>query len=130
MRNRNIRRDAEICADNQLSVSEAKGRPSLTEIFYAAVPEHLLLHYAVKNGLKLDPNFIDSIKVTIRKELSARHVPSLILAVPDIPYTVNGKKVEIPVRRILEGQKVCATGSLMNPDCLEYFRHIPELSQW
>ena len=45
-------------------------------------------------------------------------------------YTMNMKKVEVPVRRIIEGQKLSATGSLANPDSLDYYRSIPELSQW
>lgn len=45
-------------------------------------------------------------------------------------YTINMKKVEVPVRRIIEGQKLTATGSLANPNCLDYYRNIPELNQW
>ncbi|CAF3545719.1 unnamed protein product [Rotaria socialis] len=72
----------------------------------------------------------DRIKAAIRQQLSARHVPELILQVPDIPYTISMKKVEVPVRRIIEGKQIHATGSLANPECLEHYRNIPELNKW
>jgi len=40
------------------------------------------------------------------------------------------KKVEVPIRRIIEGQQPHATGSLANPNCLDYYRNIPELNKW
>lgn len=52
---------------------------------------------------------------------SARHVPARILAVRGIPFTVNGKKVEIPVKKLLNGDKGIAginLTTLMNPECL------------
>ncbi|CAF2154548.1 unnamed protein product [Rotaria magnacalcarata] len=77
-----------------------------------------------------DKSLVDRIKAAIRQQLSARHVPELILQVPDIPYTINMKKVEVPVRRIIEGKQIHATGSLVNPECLEYYRNISELNKW
>jgi hypothetical protein len=40
------------------------------------------------------------------------------------------KKVEVPIRRIIEGHQIHATGSLFNPNCLDYYRNIPELNKW
>jgi len=88
----------------------------------------LKLPTGTTNGL--DKSLVDRIKTAIRQQLSARHVPEVIVQVPDIPYTINMKKVEVPVRRIIEGQKLTATGSLANPNCLDYYRNIPELNQW
>ncbi|CAF0817531.1 unnamed protein product [Rotaria sordida] len=79
---------------------------------------------------RLEKSLIDRIKIAIRQQLSARHVPGLILQIPDIPYTINMKKVEVPIRRIIEGRQIHATGSLANPDCLDYYRNIPELNKW
>jgi len=79
---------------------------------------------------QLEQTLVNRIKTAIRQQLSARHVPEVIVQVPDIPYTINMKKVEVPVRRIIEGQTIHATGSLANPTCLEYYRNIPELSKW
>ncbi|CAF2401648.1 unnamed protein product [Rotaria sp. Silwood2] len=78
----------------------------------------------------LEKSLVDRIKTAIRQQLSARHVPEVILQVPDIPYTINMKKVEVPVRRIIEGKQIHATGSLVNPDCLDHYRNIPELNKW
>ena len=66
----------------------------------------------------------------IRARLSARHVPALILPIIDIPYTVNGKKVEVAVKKILVGEEVKNKGALANPDCLELFKNIPETKVW
>ncbi|MEM4503821.1 MAG: hypothetical protein QXW59_02955, partial [Archaeoglobaceae archaeon] len=55
-----------------------------------------------------------------------RHVPALILEAPDIPYTVNMKKVEIAVRNIIHGKPVTNRGSLLNPESLDYFEKIRE----
>ena len=40
------------------------------------------------------------------------------------------KKVEVPIRRIIEGQQIHTTGTLVNPQCLDYYRNIPELNKW
>ena len=43
---------------------------------------------------------------------------------------MNGKKVEVPVRRVIEGHHITPSSSLVNPNSLEQFKHIPELKQW
>ena len=58
--------------------------------------------------------------------MNARHVPSLILEISDIPYTVNGKKVEVAVKKILAGQSVKNQGALTNPQSLDLFKNIKE----
>jgi acetoacetyl-CoA synthetase len=65
-----------------------------------------------------------SINATIRSDNSPRHVPDEIIAVPDIPYTISGKKTETPVKKILMGRdarEVINTGSLRNPQSLDFF---------
>jgi len=64
------------------------------------------------------------IKGKIRKENSPRHVPSVMLEVPDIPRTISGKKVETAVRNILNGGIVDNEDALANPESLEFFRHL------
>ena len=62
------------------------------------------------------------IETTLRRELSPRHVPDHILSVPDIPYTLSGKKLEVPVKRVLMGASpnaVAAPGTLRNPAALD-----------
>ncbi|KAF9436500.1 hypothetical protein BGZ76_003755 [Entomortierella beljakovae] len=79
--------------------------------------------------LPLDSNLVNKIKVHIRNQLSPRHVPAFILKTKDIPYTINGKKVEIAVKKIISGQKVVPSGTLVNPESLDLYYDIPELRQ-
>ncbi|KAI4257369.1 MAG: hypothetical protein L6R42_005717 [Xanthoria sp. 1 TBL-2021] len=78
--------------------------------------------------LKMAPKstFSDSlmqdIKSTIRKELSARHVPGIIDECPEIPVTVNGKKVEVAVKNIVCGLNVRTSASIANAESLEWYR--------
>ena len=67
---------------------------------------------------------------TVRTRLSARHVPALILPIAEIPYTINGKKVEVAVKRILVGEEVRNKNALANPECLELYKNIPQTSVW
>jgi acetoacetyl-CoA synthetase len=65
-----------------------------------------------------------SIRKWIRQEASARHVPSLIIQVPEIPYTRSGKKVELAVRAIVCGAEPSNRGSLANPASLDNFEKL------
>ncbi|KAH0602694.1 uncharacterized protein H6S33_008344 [Morchella sextelata] len=58
----------------------------------------------------------------IRRELSARHVPAVVEACPEIPVTTNGKKVEVAVKQILCGMDVAVSASVANAGCLAWFR--------
>ena len=55
-------------------------------------------------------------------------MPAKVLQVPDIPRTLNGKKVEIAVTRIIHGEPVGNRDALANPEALDAFRDLPELS--
>ena len=59
---------------------------------------------------------------------SPRHVPAKILAAPDIPYTLNMKKVEIAVQKTLHGQQVDNKDALKNPESLDFFAETEELN--
>ncbi|HEY8449971.1 MAG TPA: acetoacetate--CoA ligase, partial [Bacillota bacterium] len=64
------------------------------------------------------------IRDRIREELSPRHVPDAILAAPAIPLTLNGKKMEVPVRRILMGhpvERAVNRDSMANPEAIDFF---------
>lgn len=78
----------------------------------------------------LSADLVKRLSSTIRSRLSARHVPALILPISDIPYTVNGKKVEVAIKRILVGEEVRNKGALANPECLELYKNIPETKVW
>ncbi|KAG0019121.1 hypothetical protein BGZ80_006266 [Entomortierella chlamydospora] len=77
----------------------------------------------------LDENLVNKIKAHIRSQLSPRHVPAFVLKTKDIPYTINGKKVEIAVKKIISGQTVVPSGTLVNPESLDLYYNIPELKQ-
>ncbi|MEM0482904.1 MAG: acetoacetyl-coenzyme A synthetase [Nitrososphaerota archaeon] len=67
---------------------------------------------------------IDRIKRALREMASPRHVPAIVMEVPDILYTFNMKKVEIAVANIVNGRKVTNEASIMNPESLDYFEKI------
>jgi acetoacetyl-CoA synthetase len=60
----------------------------------------------------------------IREKLSARHVPDGVFAIPEVPRTLSGKKLEVPVRRILLGhpaEKAVNRDSMANPGAIDWF---------
>lgn len=84
----------------------------------------LILFVALAEGLTLDEGLRRRIAEALRTELSPRHVPDRILAVPKIPTTLNGKRLEVPIKRILLGARpedVLSRGALSDPDALEPF---------
>tara|TARA_B100000686_G_scaffold72987_1_gene78719 strand:- start:12178 stop:14130 length:1953 start_codon:yes stop_codon:yes gene_type:complete len=84
--------------------------------------EEIVLCIKLRENCKLDNNFCREIRSIIKKNASPRHVPSKIYEVKDIPYTMNGKRVEGAARWILEGKDVPNLGSLSNPDCLKEYK--------
>ena len=68
------------------------------------------------------------IKSTIKNTCSPRHVPQKILTIKDIPYTINGKKVELAVKHIIQDIEVKNQDSLANPEVLDYYKEIEELN--
>lgn len=92
--------------------------------------ERVLLFLKMCSGHSVTDDLISRLRSTIRTQLSARHVPALILPIQDIPYTVNGKKVEIAVKKLLAGEKVKNKGALANPECLDLYTNIPETQVW
>ena len=87
-------------------------------------PGRLLLFVALADGAELDDDLRRRLATSLRSELSPRHVPDEVHAVPGIPRTLSGKKLEIPVKRILTGTppaEAASRGSLANPTTLDYF---------
>lgn len=92
--------------------------------------ERVILFVKTKSPELFNQSLVDGIKTKIRTDLSTRHVPSVILPITEIPYTLNGKKVEVPVRRVIEGQNVTPSSSLVNPKCLDLYKNIDALKKW
>jgi acetoacetyl-CoA synthetase len=81
----------------------------------------IILFVVTKNGLKLSLDLIDRIKINIRNSASPRHVPSKIIEIKDVPRTISGKKVELAVSRLINGESIDNKDALSNPDSLEQF---------
>ena len=89
--------------------------------------QRIILFVLMINDLPLEKDIIDQIKFQIKNSCSPRHIPSKIIKVKGIPYTINGKKVEVAVKKVIEGKTVTNKESLSNPETLSQFRNIPEL---
>jgi acetoacetyl-CoA synthetase len=85
---------------------------------------HLLLFVVPAPGVTIDDDVRADLCRTLRSALSPRHVPDEIVAVPAVPYSRTGKKLEVPVKKILRGgdpKAVASAGALMDPDALDAF---------
>jgi len=89
----------------------------------------VILFVQMAAGYELTEDLIAKIKHTIRVNASPRHVPAKILAVPDIPYTLNMKKVELAVKKVIHNQPVLNKDALRNPTALNCFVNIKELQE-
>jgi acetoacetyl-CoA synthetase len=83
----------------------------------------LLLYVVLEDGASLD-EARERIRVAIRADLSPRHVPDEVIAIAEVPRTLNGKKCEVPVKRVLAGvplQQAVSEGALKNPAAMNPF---------
>ena len=87
----------------------------------------VILFVKMAKGCNLNEDLINQIKKDIRLNASPRHVPAKIIAVPDIPYTLNMKKVELAVKKVIHGQEVKNKDALKNPEALDFFSDLEEL---
>ena len=84
----------------------------------------LYLFVVLAPGAVLDTTLRRRIATEVRRELSPRHVPDQISSVPAVPRTLNGKKLEVPVKRLLLGalpESVASRDTLANPSALDAF---------
>ena len=88
----------------------------------------VVLFVVMQPGAELDDKLRNAIRDRIRRNASPRHVPAVILAVPEIPRTLSGKIVELAVRDVIHQRPVKNTSALANPEALEHFRGREELS--
>jgi acetoacetyl-CoA synthetase len=87
----------------------------------------IILFVKLKAGVSLDEALKYKIKQQIRTHTTPRHVPEVIIQVPDIPRTKNNKLVELAVREVVHGRPVHNIEALANPEALEYFKDLEEL---
>lgn len=103
--------------------------PEVTEALVVGVEERdggywLPLFVTLRGGEQASEALWDAIRAAIRAQASPRHVPDEIIAVPAIPHGVTGKKLEVPVKRILMGEapdKVSSRDAIDSPEALEWF---------
>ena len=90
--------------------------------------QRIILFLKMKEGHTLNKSVENMVKQMIKKTCSPRHVPAVVLETNEIPYTINGKKVEIAVKKVIEGNAVDNTDSLQNPEVLDFYKNISELT--
>jgi acetoacetyl-CoA synthetase len=92
--------------------------------------QRIILFVKLAPGTSLTEDLKNTVKKTLREKASPRHVPSIIMEMPDAPYTMNMKKVESAVTNIIHGRPVLNRDALSNPQVLDYFEKIvPELQK-
>ena len=82
------------------------------------------LFVALAPGVVLNDELVHHLRKTLRSEYSPRHVPDEVIVVPDIPYTISGKKMETPVKKILQHKpldKAYNRDSMKNPEAMDFF---------
>lgn len=85
---------------------------------------YMPLFVVMAESIALTDEIRKKINSTIRQDYSPRHVPDEIISVPDIPYTISGKKTETPVKKVLMGKdpkQVVNAGALRNPEAIDFF---------
>ena len=86
--------------------------------------DYMPLFIVLTQGVELDSTIRGVIKTTLRQQCSPRHVPDMVFAVDDIPYTISGKKMEAPVKKVLTGSapdKAFNADAMRNPESMQHF---------
>ena len=92
--------------------------------------QRVILFVKLAPGASLTKELMDKIRKTLREKASPRHVPAIVMEMPEAPYTMNMKKVESAVTNIIHGRPVLNRDALVNPQVLDYFEKIvPELQK-
>ncbi|KIW07361.1 acetoacetate-CoA ligase [Verruconis gallopava] len=91
--------------------------------------ETVLLFLLMAPGHKFSQQLAKDVQAKIGQELSKRHVPKHVFETPEIPTTINLKKVELPVKQIVSGHTVKPSSTLMNPDSLKYYYQFADIEK-
>ena len=89
----------------------------------------VILFVQMAAGVELTDAIKARIKAVIRANASPRHVPAKIIPIPAVPYTLNMKKVELAVKKVIEGKPVLNKDALGNPEALDYYANIKQLQE-
>ncbi len=104
--------------------SAVEGISDVVDSLVVDVDEEMSLFVVLRDDAELDDDLTGELKRRIREHCSPRHVPDRIVQVPEVPRTLSGKKLEVPVKKILQGapaEGVASRDSLANPDALDHF---------
>ncbi|MFI5024885.1 MAG: acetoacetate--CoA ligase [Alphaproteobacteria bacterium] len=96
----------------------------VVDLEYLGQEPHMALFVVLRPGHTLDDASRGTIETRLRESLSPRHVPNAILQIPEVPRTLSGKKMEVPIKKLLLGHpldKVANPGSMANPASLDWF---------
>ncbi|KAJ7507822.1 acetoacetyl-CoA synthetase [Mycena galericulata] len=90
------------------------------------IDERVVLFVKLPDNEELSPTLVHQIKDEVRVRRSPRHVPAVIIQVKEIPYTLNGKRVEVLVKKIINGAplSIVNPSTLSNPECLAFYNDI------
>jgi acetoacetyl-CoA synthetase len=91
--------------------------------------ERIILFIKMQVQSVLSEKLTKQIKKSIRESCSPRHVPAKIIGVADIPYTINGKKVELAVKQVIQNIEVKNKDSLVNKNSLKFYKNMMELEE-
>ena len=108
--------------------------PEVTDALVVDIPRPgtegwMPLFIVLRDDAELDDDLVAEIKQSIRKQCSPRHTPDEIFAVAEVPRTLSGKVLEVPVKRILTGtppERAASRDSLANPASLDFFADLAE----
>jgi acetoacetyl-CoA synthetase len=104
--------------------SAVESLPEVLDSLVVDVEHSMMLFLVLRPGAELDDGLAARVRAHLREATSPRHVPDEIEAVPEIPRTLSGKKLEVPVKKILMGAdpaRAASRDSLANPDALDFF---------
>jgi acetoacetyl-CoA synthetase len=96
----------------------------VVDLEYLGRESWMPLFVVLRDGVALDAELEQRIRDRIRTQLSARHVPNDVIAVDQIPRTLTGKKMELPIKKLLLGtpvEKVANPDAMANPSSLQWF---------
>jgi acetoacetyl-CoA synthetase len=96
----------------------------VVDLEYLGRPSFMPLFVVLRPGAELGRTLVERINQQIRTKASARHVPDAVVQVSEIPRTLTGKKMEVPVRKLLLGAElgqVVSAGSMLSPSSLDFF---------
>ncbi|WP_019451213.1 acetoacetate--CoA ligase [Cupriavidus sp. BIS7] len=96
----------------------------VVDLEYLGRESYMPLFVVLREGVTLDDALRETLRARIRTALSSRHVPNEILQVHGVPRTLSGKKMEVPIKKLLLGhapEKIANRDAMANPECLDWY---------